>query len=321
MYRIGIDLGGTNIAAGLVNEKFEIVAQGSVPTLSGRPGEEIVNDMAELCKKLCADFGIALSDVESVGIASPGIVDDETGCVVYANNLGFRHFPIIPLLREQLGITEMHIENDANAAAWGEAIAGAAKGSRSSVMITLGTGVGGGIVSDGKVFKGFNNAAGELGHIVIEVDGRPCSCGRHGCWEAYSSATGLIRMTEEKLAECKANGRETKMTGLVEQKGKVNGRTAFDGKRLGDEAACEVVDEYIKYLASGIASMINIFQPEVLSIGGGISNEGQYLLDLIVPEVRKQQYGSGLVPLTDIRIAQLRNDAGIIGAAVLGLNL
>lgn len=319
MYRIGIDLGGTNIAAGLVNEKFEIIAKESTPTLVGRPNLEIVRDIAALANKLCADAGIALSDVASLGIASPGIVDDATGCVVYANNLDFRNFPILPELHKLLDIAEMHIENDANAAAWGEAIAGAAKDSKSSVMITLGTGVGGGIVDGGKVYKGFNNAAGELGHIVIRVDGRPCTCGRHGCWEAYSSATGLINMTKEKIEECKQTGRETVMTRLVAEKGKVNGRTAFDGKRLGDAAACEVVDEYIKYLASGIASMINIFQPEVLSIGGGISNEGQYLLDLVIPKVHEQQYGTGLVPMTDIRIAQLRNDAGIIGAAVLGM--
>lgn len=319
MYRIGIDLGGTNIAAGLVNEKFEIVAKESTPTLVGRPNAEIVRDIATLADKLCADAGISLSEVASLGIASPGIVDDKTGCVVYANNLYFQNFPILPELHKLLDIAEMHIENDANAAAWGEAIAGAAKGSKSSVMITLGTGVGGGIVEDGKVYKGFNNAAGELGHIVIHVDGRPCTCGRHGCWEAYSSATGLINMTKDKLEECRKSGRETVMTKLVAEKGKVNGRTAFDGKRLGDEAASEVVDEYIKYLASGIASMINIFQPEVLSIGGGISNEGQYLLDLVIPRVREQQYGTGLVPMTDIRIAELRNDAGIIGAAVLGM--
>ena len=319
MYRIGIDLGGTNIAAGLVNEAFEIVAKDSTPTLASRPSAEIVDDIAMLCKKLCEAHGISAEDVASVGIASPGIVDDETGEVIYANNLNFCHFPLIPMLRERFPIREMHIENDANAAAWGEAIAGAAKGSKSSVMITLGTGVGGGIVADGKVFKGFNSAAGELGHIVIEVDGRPCSCGRRGCWEAYSSATGLIHMTKEKLMQCTAENRETAMTELVEQRGKVNGRTAFDAMRLGDAAATEVVNEYVKYLASGLASMINIFQPEVLSIGGGISNEGRYLLDLVEPLVRAQQYGTGLVPNPDIRIAQLRNDAGIIGAAVLGL--
>ncbi len=319
MYRIGIDLGGTNIAAGIVNENFEIIAQDSTPTLPGRPGEAIVADIAGLCKKLCETAGLSVADIASVGIASPGIVDDETGEVIYANNLNFRHFPILPLLREQFAVKEMHIENDANAAAWGEAIAGAAKGSKSSVMITLGTGVGGGIIDGGKVFKGFNSAAGELGHIVIEVDGRPCSCGRRGCWEAYSSATGLINMTKEKLAECEATGRKTVMTEQVAQKGKVNGRTAFDGMRQGDAAATEVVEMYIKYLASGITSMINIFQPEVLSIGGGVSNEGQYLLDLVTPRVREEQYGCGLVPLTDIRIAELRNNAGIIGAAVLGM--
>lgn len=319
MYRIGIDLGGTNIAAGIVNEEFKIIAKDSVPTLAGRPGEEIVNDIAALCKKLCRDAGIAESEIASVGIASPGIVDDETGEAIYANNLRFRHFPIVPLLKKQLSVPEIHIENDANAAAWGEAIAGAAKGSKSSVMITLGTGVGGGIIDHGKVFKGFNSAAGELGHIVIAVDGRPCSCGRRGCWEAYSSATGLINMTREKLEECEKTGRKTVMTELVAAAGKVNGRTAFDGMRKGDAAAKEVVDEYIKYLASGLASIVNIFQPEVISIGGGISNEGQTLLDLVEPLVRKEQYGTGLIQSPALRIATLRNDAGIIGAAVLGL--
>ncbi len=319
MYRIGIDLGGTNIAAGIINDSFEILAQESTPTLVGRPGVEIVDDIALLCKKLCKTLGIEESDVASLGIASPGVVDDESGCVISAYNLNFFSFPILPLLRERLNIKEMHIENDANAAAWGEAIVGAAKGSKSSVMITLGTGVGGGIIDGGKVFKGFNSAAGELGHIVIEVDGRPCSCGRKGCWEAYSSATGLINMTKEKLAECEASGRKTLMADMVAEKGKVTGRTAFDAKRKGDEAGAEVVDMYIKYLASGLTSMINIFQPEILSIGGGVSNEGQYLLDLLQPIVAKDSFGDGNFPQTTLRIAQLRNNAGIIGAAVLGM--
>ncbi len=319
MYRIGIDLGGTNIAAGIVNEEFKIIAKDSVPTEASRPSDEITADIAALCRKLCSDNNIALSDITSIGIASPGIVSDETGEIIYTNNLPFKHYPILPILKKELGVKEMHIENDANAAAWGEAIAGAAKGSKSSVMITLGTGVGGGIIDDGKVLKGFNSAAGELGHIVIQVDGRPCSCGRRGCWEAYSSATGLITTTREKLEECEKAGRKTVMTELVKTAGKINGRIAFDGKRLGDEAACEVVDEYAKYLASGLASMINIFQPEVVSIGGGISNEGQYLLDLITPLVLAQTYGTGNVPSPAIRIATLRNDAGIIGAAVLGM--
>ena len=320
MYRIGIDLGGTNIAAGIVNEKFEILAKDSTPTLARqRPNEAIVDDMAMLCKKLCQQLGITEADVAAVGVVTPGVVDDERGSVTVAENMGFKNFPRVPLLRERISIPNIYIENDANAAAWGEAIAGAAKGSRFSVMITLGTGVGGGIVADSKLFKSFNSAAGELGHIVIEEGGRPCSCGRRGCWEAYSSATGLINMTKDKLAACEREGRTTVMTELVAERGKVTGRTAFEGMRRGDEAAKEVVDEYIKYLGSGLASMINIFQPEILSIGGGISNEGQTLIDLVEPIVRKEQFGSGMFETTKLRIAELRNDAGIIGAASLGM--
>ena len=319
MYRIGIDLGGTNIAAGLVNEKYEILAQESTPTKAGRPGEEIVSDMAALCLRLCEKAGVSEAEVESLGIASPGVVDDKLGEVIVAYNLGFFHFPIIPLLKEKLNISTMHIANDANAAAWGEAIAGAGKGSSSSIMVTLGTGVGGGIILDNKLLTGFNEGAGELGHMVIQAGGRPCTCGRHGCWETYSSATGLIRMTKEKMEACEKEGRKTLMADIAAERGKVNGRTAFDAKRRGDAAADEVIDEYINYLACGIANLINAFQPEVISIGGGISNEGQYLIDLLTPIVRREAFGSGQIPETELRIAQLRNNAGIIGAALLGV--
>ncbi len=319
MYRIGVDLGGTNIAVGLVNEQFEIVAKESLPTQGTREGIEIAQDIAKLCLSVCKNAGVAMADVASVGVAAPGAVNDEAGVIIYTTNLKFENFPMSAFLREQIGVREIHVENDANAAAWAEAVAGAAKGSHSSVMITLGTGVGGGIVVDGKIFTGFNSVAGELGHMVIEVDGRPCTCGRCGCWETYSSATGLIKTTHEKLAECEQTGRKTLMTDLVAERGKVNGRTAFDATRMGDEAAREVVDCYIKYLASGIASLINILQPEVVSIGGGISNEGQFLLDLLLPAVKPQCYGAGRISSADIRIAQLRNDAGIIGAATLGM--
>ena len=314
MYRIGVDLGGTNIAVGLVNENAEIVKKLSTPTGATRPGEEIVADIAMLCKNVCAEEGIALADVESIGIASPGIANHDTGVVEYANNLPFRKFPIADLLKRDLGMDiPVRIENDANAAAWGEACAGAAKGTRNSIMITLGTGVGGGIVIDGKVYSGFNYAGGELGHIVIEVDGAQCSCGRKGCWEAYSSATALIRMTKEKIEECKAEGRYTIMADAT----RVSGRTACDAMRAGDAAAKEVYDKYIKYLAAGITNIVNIFQPEVISLGGGISGEGQSLIDSLLPIVRKEQYGGSVVALTDIRIATLGNDAGIIGAAML----
>lgn len=319
MYRIGIDLGGTNIAAGLVNENYQIVRKDSVPTNAQRDPALIVDDIAMLCKKICEEQGIALSDIEAIGIASPGIANHDDGVVEYANNLPFRQFPICEMLRERTGIKNVHVENDANAAAWGEAVAGAAKGTKKSVMITLGTGVGGGIIIDGKVFSGFNFAGGELGHTVIEKDGVPCSCGRKGCWEAYSSATALIRMTREKMEECRAAGRETLIEKLVAEKGKVSGKTAFDAMRAGDEAGREVVDKYLSYLAVGLGNMINIFQPEVISLGGGVSNERENLLKPLIPLIRKEQYGGDLVPLTKICIAELGNDAGIIGAAFLGI--
>lgn len=319
MYRIGVDLGGTNIAAAIIDENYNIIKKGSVPTKASRDAAFIMDDMASLCRKICVEAGIELSKVEAVGIASPGIANSRDGVVEYACNLPFVKYPICRELSERLGISNVHVENDANAAAWGEAVAGAARGSSSSIMITLGTGVGGGIIIDNKVYSGSNFAGAELGHIVISVDGRPCNCGRHGCWEAYSSATALIRMTTEKLEECRAQGRETLLEDLVEEHGKVSGRTAFMAMRAGDAAGSEVVNEYIKYLASGLASIINIFQPEILSLGGGVSGEGQYLLDMLVPAVREQTYGGEYVKATEIKIAALKNDAGLIGAACLGI--
>jgi glucokinase len=319
MYRIGVDLGGTNIAAGIVNDEGNIIARLSIPTGAHRPADEIAADMAALCHSLIKEAGISIDEIASVGIASPGVANHDTGVVEYANNLPFRNLPLAEKFKAGFPVPKVSIENDANAAAWGEAKVGAAKGSKKSIMITLGTGVGGGIIIDGKVYSGFNCAGGELGHAVIVAGGRPCGCGRKGCWEAYSSATGLINMTKDKLLECEKSGRKTVMTELVEKYGKVNGRVAFDAMRAGDEAGKEVVDEYVYYLGIGLANMVNLFQPEVLSIGGGISNEGQTLLDLVEPIVRKEQYGGDFAALTQLRIAELKNDAGIIGAATLGL--
>ena len=318
-YFIGIDLGGTNIAAGVVDENLNILKKGSVPTLASRPADEIVADMAKLCLDIVKDAGLSLSDIECAGIAAPGTANSEIGIIEYANNLPFRNFPIAAKLSEMSGISRVIIENDANAAALAEAVAGAAKGERYSVMITLGTGVGGGIIIDGKVYSGFNHAGAELGHMVISHGGRHCSCGRDGCWEAYSSATGLINMTKEKIEECKKSGRETMMTKMIEGS-KVSGKTAFAAMKQGDAAAAEVVDEYISYLACGISNIINIFQPSVLSIGGGICGEGDNLLVPLNKAVWGEVYNSeNAERRTEIRIAQLGNDAGIIGAAALGL--
>ena len=313
MYKIGVDLGGTNIAAGIVDKDYNIIAKGSVPTKASRPAKEIIADMAELCKKLCADAKIKISEIESIGVASPGIVDNDSGKVLYANNIGFKDFPLASILRELTGVQNIKMANDANAAALGEAVAGAAKGTKHSVMITLGTGVGGGVIIDGKVFSGSNGAGPELGHIVIEHNGVPCSCGRCGCWESYSSATALVRMTKEAIDAAKAAGRYTSMANAE----KISGRTACDAMRAGDAVAKEVYDKYISYLANGITSIVNVFQPEVISLGGGISNEGQSLIDDIKPLITEEQYGGDVVKTAEIRIAKLKNDAGIIGAAAL----
>jgi len=314
MYKIGIDLGGTNIAAGIVDENYNIIAKGSVPTIADRDPEEIIKDMGALCNDLLREANLTGADIACAGIATPGTANRDTGVVEYANNLPFVKFPIAAVLKKYLDVKTVLIENDANAAAKGEAVAGAAKGCNHAIMITLGTGLGGGIIIDKKVYSGFNFAGAELGHTVIEYNGRQCTCGRKGCWEAYSSATGLINITKDKLAATE----DTIMHKLVEENGgEVSGKTAFAAARQGDKAGAEVVAEYIEYLACGITNIINIFQPEVLCIGGGVCKEGDYLIDPMMKIVLKDQYTRDNDNKTQIKIASLGNDAGIIGAAVL----
>ncbi|MDD6322177.1 MAG: ROK family protein [Firmicutes bacterium] len=315
MYYIGIDLGGTNIAVGIVDESFKIVKKGSTPTLVNRDPELIIADMGKLCLELLAETGIGLEEVVCAGIAAPGSVNPRTGIIEYANNLPFLRFPIADTLRKYLPVRKVYLENDANAAALGEAVGGAAKGKRLSVMITLGTGVGGGVIIDGKIYSGFNYAGAELGHTVIEYNGRQCSCGRKGCFEAYASATALVNMTKEKLAACK----DTLMWEMCGNDiNKADARIAFAAMKKGDRAGKEVVDMYISYLACGITNMINIFQPEVLLIGGGVCNEKDYLLKPLTEIVNADQYTRNQAVKTEIKIAALGNDAGIVGAAALG---
>jgi len=316
MYRIGIDLGGTNIAVGIVDENFKIVKKKSTPTIATRPITEIVYDMGRLCNELVSELGIGYDEIEYVGIAAPGSINPVTGVVEYSNNIPMAYFPMTKVLGEYIPVEKIYIDNDANAAALGEAIAGAAKGANHAIMITLGTGVGGGIIIDGKIYSGFNFAGAELGHIVIEVGGRQCTCGRKGCWETYSSATGLIQMTKEKLETTK----DTLMWELIDGDiNKVSGKTAFAAMKKGDLAATEVVNEYLYYLGSGITNIVNIFQPEIVCIGGGVCNEGDYLLLPIKKIVAEEQYARNTAKKTEIKIASLGNDAGIIGAAALGV--
>ncbi len=312
MYRIGIDLGGTNIVAAVVDENFSIVAKASCKTACPRPAQEIVADMARLAKEATEKAGLQLADIVSVGVGSPGACNSDEGVVEYANNLNFKQVPLQAMLEEQLG-RPVAIANDANAAAYGEYVAGVAKDVDSCVCITLGTGVGGGVITDGKILTGSNFSGAELGHIVIVADGEPCSCGRCGCWESYSSATALIRQTK---AAMEAHP-ESKLWELAPTLDDVNGKTAFDGMRLGDLVATDVVKYYIRMLACGLTNIINIFQPEVLCIGGGICKEGEYLTKPLMEHIVRERYSKYAKKQTRLEIAKLGNDAGLIGAAFL----
>lgn len=318
MYILGIDLGGTNIAIGLCNEKLEILDKDSVPTGAEREGELIVRDMAALCSALLKRNGLTVKDVLRVGIACPGSIDSERGIVEYSNNIKMENFPITEIFKKYLPVEKVYIANDANAAALAEDLAGAAKGSRVSLMLTLGTGVGGGVIFNHKIYAGCVNSGGtELGHTVIVSGGRQCSCGRRGCLEAYASATALTKMTKEKMEELSLKGIPSKLFEVAEKEGKVSARTAFDAMRLGDEYAKGIVDDYIFYLSEGVTNMINIFQPDILTIGGGVCNEKDYLMLPLLAHVDRDQYTRDNKNKTKIMIAALKNDAGIIGAAGL----
>ncbi len=314
-YYIGIDLGGTNIKAGVVSEDFEIVAKATCKTNLPRPAEDICKDMAAVALEAVDKAGLSLDDIEAVGIGTPGTANSADGIIEYSNNLGFLDFHVVELMKTFID-KPCYVENDANAAAYGEYVAGAAKGANNAVCITLGTGVGGGIIIDGKIYSGSNFAGAEIGHTVIDPNGPQCTCGRCGCFEVFSSATGLVRMTKEAMEADKTSV----MWKMNEEDGKVSARTAFNAMRAGDKAGKEVVDKYIKYLACGIANTINIFQPDILCIGGGVCNEGDPLLLPLKEQVAKEVYTRNSEKNSEIVIAKLGNDAGIIGAAFLGLS-
>ena len=315
MYKLGIDLGGTNSVAGVDDKKYKIVAKASCKTAVPRPESEICDSMAEVAKKAVEKAKLTMDDIESVGIGVPGAVNPKTGVIEYSANLFFHNWEVVEMMEERLG-KKVHIENDANAAALGEYLAGSAKGARNAVAITLGTGVGGGIIIDGKIYSGSNFAGAELGHMVIVKDGKECACGRRGCWETYASATGLINLTKQKILSEKLEF--SYMLKLCDGDiNKVNGRTAFDAMRDGDPTAKSVVEEYISYLSCGLVNIINIFQPDVLCIGGGISNEGENLLAPVRSYVERERYTKHNDKQTVICKCTLGNDAGIIGAAYL----
>ena len=305
MYTIGIDLGGTNIVASVVDDDYNIIGTSKTPTNAPRSADEIFDDIADVCEEAVKAAGLTMEDMDSVGMGTPGTVNQD-GIIEFANNLAFNNVPARTMLAKRINKPEekVFIENDANCAALGEAYAGCGNGAKDFVAVTLGTGVGSGV----------NYAGGECGHMVIVVDGEQCSCGRKGCWEAYASATALIRQTKKAMEEYP----DSLMHKLAKEEGKVSGRTAFDAMRLGDIAGIKVVDDYIKYVACGLINIVNALQPEIICIGGGICNEGETLMKPLRRFVQSERYSIHSKIQTKIVKAELGNDAGVIGAALLG---
>ena len=313
MNTLGVDLGGTNIKVALVDATGNILREGSRPTNLPRPAEAVCDDIAALCREVAGNDPVA-----GVGIGCPGTVEDATGTVLYSNNLAWSNFAMGPYLQAKLGLP-VCLANDANAAAYGEALAGCAKGAHSAVILTLGTGVGGGVVIEGKLLTGYTGAAAELGHMVIRdtEDALLCTCGRRGDLEAYASATALIRRTREAMAAHP----ESKLWQLAPSLEDVTGRTAFDGRDAGDAVAVEVVNAYVHDLAVGVANLINIFFPEVIGLSGGIANQGEALLAPLRAEAEPLVFGADFAKKkTRITTCTLGYRAGVIGAALLARN-
>ena len=315
MYTIGIDLGGTNIVASVVDDDYNIIGTSKTPTNSPRSADEIFDDIADVCEEAVKTAGLTMEDIDSVGMGTPGTVNQD-GVIEFANNLAFNNVPARTMLAKRINKPEekVFIENDANCAALGEAYAGCGNGAKDFVAVTLGTGVGSGVIIGGKIVNGVNYAGGECGHMVIVVDGEQCSCGRKGCWESYAYATALIRQTKKAMEEYP----DSLMHKLAKEEGKVSGRTAFDAMRLGDIAGIKVVDDYIKYVACGLINIVNALQPEIICIGGGICNEGETLMKPLRRFVQSERYSIHSKIQTKIVKAELGNDAGVIGAALLG---
>ena len=307
MYRLGIDLGGTNIVAGLVDEEYRIVAKASCKTNVPRPESDICDSMAEVAVKAVEKAGITMDEVESIGIGVPGAVNPKTGIIEYSANLFFHNWEVVRMMKERLN-KKVIIENDANAAALGEYLAGSAKGAKNAVAITLGTGVGGGIIIDGKILTGAKGSGGEIGHLHL-VDDEPetCGCGNHGCFEMYASATGAVRLAKRLLAS-------TTEDSVLRGKD-FECRDIFDAAKSGDALAKKAAEQYGYYLGKGIAAVASVTNPEIIVLGGGVSKAGDMLFDLLMPSFKKYVF-PGCAD-AKFALAKLGNDAGVFGAAKL----
>ncbi len=311
MKTIGIDIGGMSVKAGLVDENGKIIYKNVKKTED--TAEKVIANMVWQINDILSANNLTIKDVKGIGLGSPGVISSATGVVERAHNLGWEKVAVCNELKKIFD-TNVKLSNDANVAALAEAKFGAAKGKSDVVMLTLGTGVGGGIVADGKLFEGGESKGAELGHVTIVCNGEPCSCGRKGCLEAYASATALIRQTKQAMLKDKESKMWDFVGGDIE---KVDGRTAFESAKLGDKSADEVCNNFCAYLADGMMSLSNIFRPQAFIIGGGVSAQGEYLVNRIKNYCEKYQYGFSAEMTFEILTATLGNDAGIIGASAL----
>ncbi len=309
-YYVGIDLGGTFIKGGIVDDLGDILLQDKTPTETEKGGEAVAQNIATLANSLLERMGLSKEQVVGLGMGSPGMIDSKSGTVIFAGNLNWKNFKVCERVSDLTGL-EVKIGNDANVAALAEVKFGAAKEYDSAIMLTLGTGVGGGIVVDGKLIEGNLGAGAELGHVVIEPDGEACTCGRKGCLEAYASATAIIRDTRRAMVEHK-DSKMWEVGSLAE----VTGKTAFDYADT-DVYAKAVVEKYVKMLACGITNYANIFRPEVIILGGGVCAQGDTLVKPLQRLVDKEIFAGEMGPQVPIVIAELGNSAGLLGAAAL----
>ena len=312
MIYVGVDVGGTNIKIGLVDIKGTILADNFIRTDKSKDYKGILDDIVADIKLLCNEAGVDYHDIGGIGVGVPGVVDSRTGTVSYSANLGWRDVPLVHGLEVASGI---HAEaaNDANCAAWGEYKFGSCRSMDNVILITLGTGVGSGIIIDGRLFDGVASAGGEAGHMIIVKDGKQCNCGLKGCWECYASASALISQTEEAMKKYP----DSMLRDVAEKEGKISGRTAFIAAEKGDKAGKEVVENYIDYIATGLINLGNIFHPNAIIIGGGVSNEGAALIEPLEEKVNAGLLASEHNPKVRIIGASLGNKAGLIGAAAL----
>ena len=311
MMKIGVDIGGMSIKVGLVNDKGEIIQKNVVKTADTFEG--VMDNMVEQINSVLTAQCVKIEEIEGIGIGCPGLVASKEGVIKSSSNLNWDNAPIVERLKKSFD-TVVKVSNDANVAALGEAVYGKVKGVDNAIMITLGTGVGGGIIIDGKLFEGGSSLGAEIGHYTIVKDGITCGCGRKGCIEQYASASAIIRDTKLAMEKDKSSKMWDFVGGDIN---KVDGRVAFECSKMGDKSACEVVDNFIAYLADGIMSLHNIFRSEVYIIGGGISAQGDYLTDKLFDYCNKFDFGLKGAPIPKIVTATLGNDAGIIGAAEL----